>query len=214
MTPNEEEPSSRAPGQPNEVDSPDHGVPSPDLASFFSILAASFTHSQGRSGARSAGEAASKKAQLRGSSLQPAQRFWPRPILLAALLCVGLAWMAPLLLAPRELVVPDTLVGSWRTSARLYSDRGFTITKTSLVLKAGPDRSNVSVHPIARLRIARSGDSPVYTIEYLVERAPYEFSFRVSPGPPPVISLVHQPAVTWRKEDDSFSPSARPVHRR
>ncbi len=205
MTSNEEGPSSGPPGQPKDVDSSEHFVPSPaepDLASFFKVLTASFAHARDQKGSRSAGKGAFKKAQLWGSRLRPARRLWPRPILLVAALCVLLAWISPLLLTAREIVVPDALVGRWRTSARLYSDRGFTITKTSLALKAGPARSNVSVHPITRLTIARSDSSPVYTIEYLVERDAYQFSFHVWPGPPPVISLVHQPAVAWRKESD------------
>lgn len=105
-------------------------------------------------------------------------------------------------------------LSSWKTSAPLYRDRGFTITKTSLVLKAGLKGRNVLVHPITRVKIAHSGEAMVYTIEYLVEQAGYEFSFRLWPGPPPEIRLVHQPAVAWRKEDNHSSPSSQAVHYR
>lgn len=187
--------------------------PEENLSGFFRVLAASFAHARDREGAPSSPEGPMTPRLKRGGP-RPARRLWPRPILLVAALCVVLAWITPLLLAAREVVVPDALVGSWRTSAPLYSDRGFTITQTSLVLKSGPDRSNVSVHPITGLKTGRSGNSSVYTIEYLVAGATYEFPFRVLPGPPQVISLINQPAVAWQKEGGQFSPSPQPPNGR
>ena len=216
MTSNEAGRPSGAPRQPEKADSANHSSPSSpeeDLTGFFRVLAASFAHARDREGARSS-SGASKNPQLQEHGPQPARRLWPRPILLAAAVCVVLAWVAPLLLAAREVVVPDPLVGSWKTSAPLYRDRGFTITKTSLVLKVGLNGTNVLVHPITRVRITHSGEAMVYTIEYLVEQAGYEFSFRLWPGPPSEIRLVHQPAVAWRKEDDHSSPSSQAVHYR
>jgi hypothetical protein len=54
----------------------------------------------------------------------------------------------------------------------------------------------------------------VYTIDYLMENAAWEFSFRLWPGPPPVIRSVNQPEVAWQKEDDKVSPSSQAVHYR
>jgi hypothetical protein len=215
ITSNEVGPPSGAARQPEEVESLSHSSPSApedDLGSFFRVLAASFAHARDRRGARSS-RGASKNPQ-QGDSPKPARRLWSRPILLAAALCVVLVWIAPLLLAAREVVVPDTLVGSWTTSAPLYSDRGFTITKTSLTLKLGPKGTIVPVHPITRVRIDRSGEGMVYTIDYLMENAPWEFSFRLWPGSPPVIRSVNQPEVAWQKEDDKHSPSSQAAHYR
>lgn len=212
ITSSEVGPPSEAARQPEEVESLSRSsppAPEDDLGSFFRVLAASFAHARDRRGARSS-RGASKNPQPQGDGPQPARRLWPRPILLAAALCVVLVWIAPLLLAAREVVVPDTLVGSWTTSAPLYSDRGFTITKTSLVLKAGPNRTHVSVHPITHLRTAHSGEGNVYTIEYLVEQAVYEFSFSLWPGSPPVIRSVNQPEVAWQRKTTSTHPPRRP----
>ena len=202
MTSNESARPSAAPQQPDEVESLHHSPPSfpdGDLAGFFRVLAASFAHARDARGELSS-SGASKNPRRQREGPRPARRLWPRPILLAAVLCVVLAWIAPVLLAAREVVVPDTLLGRWKTSATLYRDRGFTITKTSLVLKAGPNKTNVSVHRITRVRTAHSGEAMVYTIQYLVEQARDEFSFRLWPGPPPEIRAVHQPEVVWRKE--------------
>ena len=216
MTSSEVGPPSEAARQPEEVESLSHSsppAPEDDLGSFFRVLAASFAHARDRRGARSS-RGASKNPQPQGDAPQRARRLWSRPILLAAALCVVLVWIAPLLLAAREVVVPDTLVGSWTTSAPLYSDRGFTITKTSLTLKLGPKGTIVPVHPITRVRIDRSGEGMVYTIDYLMENAPWEFSFRLWPGSPPVIRSVNQPEVAWQKEDDKHSPSSQAAHHR
>ena len=198
---------------PEEVDSPDHHSPEETLSSFFQVLAASFAHARDRSGTPSS-RGASKNRPEPGDRPRPARRLWPRPIILIAAACVVLAWIAPLVLVDAEVRVPDALVGNWKSPAPKYGDGGFTITKTSLAIKSGPKGTYVPVHPIIRVRIAGSGESMVYTIDYLMENAAWEFSFRLWPGPPPVIRSVNQPEVAWQKEDVKFSPSLQALHYR
>jgi hypothetical protein len=172
---------------------------SSDLASFFKTVEASLNYSQNPTGSRAGDGSASLNPPPPGGP-RPARPWRVRPSLLAALTGLVLFNWAPLFLPTREVTIPEACIGTWRTSVPSHAGRSFTLTGTSLVLKAGPGGSIVSTHPITRVRLRRLEGDMVLTLEYLVEEAPHKFAFRLSPGPTPVIRLVNQPAIRWVKD--------------
>jgi hypothetical protein len=184
-------------------------TPQSELTSFFQTVATSLNHSRNAPGSEGgAGSASPDPAPREGS--RPVQPWRVRPSLLAALAGIVLFYWGPFLLPASQVTIPETFVGTWRTSASSHEDRGFAITRTSLVLKAGPGGTVVWTYPITRVRIRVLGypaprirrveADTVLTLQCLVEEAPQEFSFRLSRRPTPVIWLVNQPAIRWVKD--------------
>ncbi|MDH3733714.1 MAG: hypothetical protein OEU54_09280 [Gemmatimonadota bacterium] len=94
--------------------------------------------------------------------------------------------------------MPTELLGTWRTDAPHYADRGFTITPSTLTLHTGP--KNSTLHPIIRTERDDDGD-PIYTIVYGDQDQELHFSIIEGPddGAGRWVHFPNQPTIRWRK---------------
>jgi hypothetical protein len=95
-------------------------------------------------------------------------------------------------------IVPDELVGVWKTLNAHYADRSFEITNTSIIFSTGDGQ--IDFYPIAAAEQAREGEALLYTILYLNEaRHEYRFTFYFEPSNGGVIRWKNKPDIEWAK---------------
>lgn len=109
-------------------------------------------------------------------------------IMLAAVACGG--W--------RDDGIPTGLLGTWRTDAPSYRDRGFTITPSTLTLYTGPRDS--TVHAVVRTELD-DGAGPAYTLVYDDNGQELRFSLVEGPedGTGRWLHFPNQPTIGWRR---------------
>ena len=97
-------------------------------------------------------------------------------------------------------VVPDELVGVWKTAQAKYEDRSFQFTRDTLIFGIGQD--HVDVHPIRKIEKTQEGQVFLYAVTYLDRREGVlnTFSFSHDPNPGGLIKLKNQSGIEWRKE--------------
>jgi len=95
-------------------------------------------------------------------------------------------------------IVPDELVGVWKTLNAQYADRSFEITNTSIIFSTGAGQ--IDFYPIAAAEQVREGEALLYTILYLNEaRQEYRFTFYFEPSNGGVIRWKNKPDIEWAK---------------
>jgi hypothetical protein len=130
-----------------------------------------------------------------GRRATPPRLPWlPLIAIVLLLLTLGNSRLAPLLddVGP---VRPEFL-GSWRTTAASYADRGFVISSDSLWLRLGPDVS--IAYPVIGVREQRQGDAVLFTFLYGEDPSVLEMSLRMELDT--TVYLAGLPSVRWAKE--------------
>ena len=95
-------------------------------------------------------------------------------------------------------IVPDELVGVWKTLNAQYADRSFEITQTSIIFSTGDGQ--IDFYPIAAAEQVREGEALLYTILYLNEaRQEYRFTFYFEPSNGGVIRWKNKRDIEWAK---------------
>ncbi len=126
------------------------------------------------------------------------------PFVLALLLTFAIVY--PLVSLDQGGIVPDELVGTWKTAMPEYADREFRITKTALVFQNGGEKDSVTAHQIRKVASVPSGNKQLYTIRYTASLSNlkdlYTFSFFYQ-SQDSVIQFKNQPNMVWRKKSDS-----------
>jgi hypothetical protein len=133
---------------------------------------------------------------LPGTRSRPTPTRLPWLPLIAIVLLLLTLWNSRL--APLEDVgpVPAEFLGSWRTTAASYADRGFVIASDSLWLHLGPDVS--IAYPITGVREQRQGDAVLFTFLYGEDASVLEMSLRMELDT--TVYLPSLPSVRWAKE--------------
>ena len=99
----------------------------------------------------------------------------------------------------REIILPDELVGLWRTSAPKYKDRYFEFTKNMLIFKIGQEE--IGIHEIKDLEKTGNNRNTWYTITYLSLGEKYKFSFSYDPTNGGIITIANQNGVKWSRSN-------------
>ncbi|MEO8029834.1 MAG: hypothetical protein ABI765_03230 [Gemmatimonadota bacterium] len=165
-----------------------------ELAQFFGVLAARLAQDRVNAGISAVPAKPRPRAVAR-------RRFFHRLPGLAA----GLAGLLLVLFVafPRladSADLPDEMLGTWRTPAAGYANRGFTITRNSLTLHAGQGGSVVTTHRIIRVDVDHHGDEAVYTIKYESEDGSADLAVRYLPGRPATARLLHPVELVWTRD--------------
>ena len=139
-------------------------------------------------------EASSATTSDAGHAGLPRGRFWKPTAMLVVILVTGLTWA----LWPRDVEIPDGMLGLWTTDEPAYADRSFRFTTTTLTIHTGPLDS--IVHPIARVTAKGDESGAAYTVYYSYFGEQYEFQFEYGELPEPTIKLLNQQEMTWTKQ--------------
>lgn len=135
-------------------------------------------------------------APARSTKTAPAKR---RPYMLTIVAVVVLATAAfqgPLMRALfQDTAVPDEFLGRWETTAPRYADRGFTLTRDTLLLRLGSHGR--ASYPVSGVRVTESGDSVLYTVHYKDGSATLEMGLRMEADS--TLRLANLPGVFWKK---------------
>ena len=100
---------------------------------------------------------------------------------------------------PREITIPDGLIGVWTTEAPRYQDRFFDLRPEKVIFGTGNGNSNSN--PIVAIETAEEDGHLRYNIDYWgSEGQEYTFSFYYDPANGGVITLKNQRNIDWRKE--------------
>jgi hypothetical protein len=97
----------------------------------------------------------------------------------------------------REIILPDELAGSWKTSTPSYVDRTFEFTKKMLIFKVGEEE--IGIHRIRGIEKFGEGEETWYTLTYLSLGGKYKFSFSYNPANDGVITIANQNGVQWAR---------------
>jgi hypothetical protein len=116
-------------------------------------------------------------------------------VVAAGLVLLGIRFL------PVDKTIPDELVGVWRTEAPSHADRPFEVTKTNLIFHTGAADS--VIYPVLRVRRVEGEGTTLYTIDYEVEGARFEFAFYYRVSPEESIQFRNQPQLEWRKQDST-----------
>jgi len=100
----------------------------------------------------------------------------------------------------RKIIVPDHLVGLWKTSAPKYADRYFEFTKKMLIFKVGEEE--IAIHQIKDFEKFGDGEDTRYTITYLSLGGKYKFSFSYDPANDGLITIANQKGVQWTRKEE------------
>jgi len=96
-----------------------------------------------------------------------------------------------------ESMVPDELIGTWKTTAPAYADRVLRLSRTTIVFETAV--KDGAAHPIERVDKAREQGAVLYTIAY-EDAVDQEFSFYYDPAGGGTITLKNQRQVQWKRE--------------
>ena len=126
---------------------------------------------------------------------------------ISQMILIGAAVMCAMILAfwiwtPQRVVVPDELVGKWRTTDPNYADRAFEIDGSCVNFVTG--EGTVSVGFIKKVRAVSEGNRTLYTISYSLDGTPAEVSFFyeiIRNGEQ--IHFKNQENVAWTKDNSA-----------
>ena len=118
-------------------------------------------------------------------------------VAVASVLLTAIYWRPP------NKIVPEQLVGEWRTSNSKYSDRQLDITYASISFTTG--NGTVSTGFIKEIKTVQEGARTLYTVVYDLEGTPNELSFYYEIGKTNVgvIRFKNQQEMTWTKIESS-----------
>jgi hypothetical protein len=93
--------------------------------------------------------------------------------------------------------VPPELHGTWRTEARGYEDRFFTLSATSIAIGTG--NGSVNAYPVRTL--ARAADGMLYSLSYVnePEGADDTLFFYYTPENGGTIRFKNQANLVWKR---------------
>jgi hypothetical protein len=119
-------------------------------------------------------------------------------------LAVGLAVVALagyVLLRPPAAsdTLPKGAMGHWVASDARYVDRGFDLDSASVVFHTGPGPGDLTRHTIRGIRVRDDRGKRIVTVDYALEDGSMSFAFWLQSGGAPVIRLVNQPDIAWRR---------------
>jgi hypothetical protein len=96
-----------------------------------------------------------------------------------------------------ETVMPDELLGTWRTTAPAYAGRLLHLSSTTVAF--GADDGAEATHPIRRVMHVREHDRLLYTITY-TDPLDQAISLYYDPAGGGTITLKNQRTVQWKRE--------------
>jgi hypothetical protein len=92
--------------------------------------------------------------------------------------------------------VPEVFYGTWGTSSARYADRGFVITRDSVLLVTGPGRG--FAYPIVGVSRPTGADTTLFTLRYRDDGQDLTLLLRLEPDS--TIHLASLPMVVWTKK--------------
>jgi len=96
-----------------------------------------------------------------------------------------------------DMMLPDELVGIWRTTAPAYA--GHSLHLSSSTVGFGVDEGGESTYLIRRVTHERELDRRLYTVTY-TDPADQAVSFYYEPADGGTITLKHQRKFQWKRE--------------
>lgn len=103
----------------------------------------------------------------------------------------------------KDNIVPENLVGVWKTSHPKYADRFLEIKNNIIII--GKGKETIGLHPIVAFDHHWEGNSVLYTISHINDHGKrYTTSLYYEPTNG-VIRLKNQTHVIWTKEDMGWS---------
>lgn len=102
------------------------------------------------------------------------------------------------------LLVPDNLVGIWKTTESRYADRSFEFTHSAIIFGIGEGEFERYTIDYLKMKRTRDGKSTIYTIFYHdQEGEEYILTFYYYPEKNGVIKVKYQENTVWTKEKDT-----------
>jgi hypothetical protein len=98
----------------------------------------------------------------------------------------------------RTTMVPDELVGTWRTLEPKYADTYIALTRNTIVFGTG--EGSATVRSILAVEKVRTDEKILYTVFYAdPERQEYRFSFYYEPADGGVMRWRNQRSIVWTR---------------
>lgn len=190
-----------------------------DLPTFFKILAASLTADLARLGGskQKSGQALSERRrpgwrvsraivakrardienanEQRQGHNEPVKSRVPLMVLATAIMVAGGVMAA---MPKHSDPLPASLIGTWHTTAELYTDRAFEIKTDQITFQQG-EADKFTTHPITRFQVTPDGTGSTFAVvEYDNDGDTYEFSFSYQPDEG-TMRFKNQPLIVWYK---------------
>ena len=102
------------------------------------------------------------------------------------------------------LLVPDELVGLWKTTESRYADRSFEFTHSALIFGIGEEEFERYTIDYLKMKRSRDGKSTIYTIFYHDEEGEqYILTLYYYPENNGVLKVKYQEHIVWKREKDA-----------
>lgn len=102
---------------------------------------------------------------------------------------------------PQAPLVPEELVGTWKTSDPGYADRSFEIGITIIDFGTGDGAVNLGF--IQKVEAVPEGSRTLYTISYVEDGKEEQCSFYYTSGKEKTIYFKNQQNISWVKDKES-----------
>jgi hypothetical protein len=108
-------------------------------------------------------------------------------------------------------IIPDNLVGVWRTNDTRYRGRSLKLSKDSAVIDTGIGSPNIEA--VESVKIQPVGEETNYSIKCrTLDGTQHLLSFRFSPKWGGELRLSHQQSIVWRHSRDTKIKPPLDVH--